>query len=109
MKFPGLRHYLVTLRSNFYFPFRRELTLGLGCISADRESIEYALKANNGIGNAVIIVVGGAEEALDAHSDSYDLCLKRRKGFVRLAIKHGASLVPVYHFGENSIFRQVSC
>ncbi|KAI1699293.1 diacylglycerol acyltransferase domain-containing protein [Ditylenchus destructor] len=107
VKFPGLRHYLVTLRSNFYFPFRRELTLGLGCISADRESIEYALNANNGAGNAVIIVVGGAEEALDAHSDSYDLCLKRRKGFVRLAIKHGASLVPVYHFGENSIFRQV--
>ncbi|KAI1708058.1 diacylglycerol acyltransferase domain-containing protein [Ditylenchus destructor] len=106
-KFPGLRRFGVILRVNFYIPFRRELILGLGGISADRKSIEYALKANNGIGNAVIIILGGAEEALDAHSDSYDLCLKRRKGFVRLAIQHGASLVPVYHFGENSIFKQV--
>uniref|UniRef100_A0A915D392 diacylglycerol O-acyltransferase n=1 Tax=Ditylenchus dipsaci TaxID=166011 RepID=A0A915D392_9BILA len=31
-----------------------------------------------------------------------------RKGFVRLAIKNGASLVPVYHFGETAVYRQIS-
>ncbi|XP_025281732.1 2-acylglycerol O-acyltransferase 3 isoform X2 [Canis lupus baileyi] len=32
------------------------------------------------------------------------LVLRNRKGFVRLALRHGASLVPVYSFGENDIF-----
>ena len=37
---------------------------------------------------------------------TYDLTLERRTGFVRLAIKHGASLVPIVSFGENDIFKQ---
>lgn len=55
----------------------------------------------------VSIVLGGAEEALDAHPDNFDLKLSTRRGFVRLALRQGASLVPVYHFGETSIYNQV--
>ncbi|KAM7228453.1 hypothetical protein CapIbe_020907 [Capra ibex] len=33
------------------------------------------------------------------------LTLRNRKGFVRLALRHRASLVPVYSFVENDIFR----
>jgi hypothetical protein len=40
-------------------------------------------------GNAVLLVVGGASEALDAHQGTYDLTLKQRKGFVKLAIQAG--------------------
>lgn len=32
----------------------------------------------------------------------------RRRGFVRLALQHGASLVPVFHFGENDLYVQAS-
>lgn len=35
------------------------------------------------------IIVGGAQEALDARPGSYTLLLKNRKGFVRVAIEHG--------------------
>ena len=35
------------------------------------------------------------------------LTLAKRKGFVRLALKTGATLVPVFAFGENDIFDQV--
>jgi len=33
--------------------------------------------------------------------------LKRRYGFIKLAIRYGASLVPVIAFGENDIWNQV--
>ena len=53
-----------------------------------RQSIEW-LTTKQGKGNAAIIVVGGAEEALEARPGEYKLTLKRRKGFVRIAIKTG--------------------
>lgn len=52
-------------------------------------------------------MIGGAEEALNSRPDNYDLKLATRKGFVKLAIKHGAWLVPMYNFGETSAYDQV--
>lgn len=40
-------------------------------------------------GNALILIVGGAEEALDAVPGKMELTLKNRKGFAKLALKHG--------------------
>lgn len=54
------------------------------------------------------IVVGGAAESLSAHPGTADLTLKRRMGFIKLAIRQGADLVPVFSFGENDIFEQMS-
>jgi 2-acylglycerol O-acyltransferase 2 len=54
-----------------------------------------------------MIVVGGAREALDAHPKTTDLTLICRKGFVREALMAGASLVPVFGFGENDLYEQL--
>eukprot|EP01006_Ploeotia_vitrea_P046058 TRINITY_DN66990_c5_g3_i4.p1 TRINITY_DN66990_c5_g3~~TRINITY_DN66990_c5_g3_i4.p1 ORF type:complete len:160 (-),score=79.35 TRINITY_DN66990_c5_g3_i4:998-1477(-) len=54
-----------------------------------------------------IVVLGGAKESLDAHPGLYDLTLKNRKGFVKIALEHGSSLVPVFGFGENEVFEQI--
>ena len=51
-----------------------------------------------------MIVVGGAEEALDAHPGHHILTLKKRKGFIKMALQTGADLVPCYSFGENDLF-----
>ena len=59
------------------------------------------------MGRAITIVVGGARESLDAQPHSLKLVLKRRKGFVRLAIRTGADLVPILAFGENELYDQV--
>ncbi len=53
-----------------------------------RASIEWIL-GKQGTGNAVVIVIGGAAEALEAHPGNYNLTLKNRMGFVKLAIKYG--------------------
>jgi len=104
--FPGIAPSLCTLSSQFLFPFRRELVLACGAISSSAESIEYVLK-NEEKGKAVGIILGGAEEALDCHPDNYDLKLSSRKGFVKIALKTGAYLVPMYNFGENTTYHQV--
>ncbi|KAI6190552.1 Acyltransferase [Aphelenchoides bicaudatus] len=105
-KFPGLQPYPATLAGQFYFPFRREIIIALGVIAASVRGIEKIIKRPGG-GNVVCLVVGGAEEALDSHEGDYSLYINKRKGFVRLAIQNGASLVPVYSFGENDAFHQL--
>ena len=42
-----------------------------------------------------------------AYPDTTDLVLKKRKGFVRIAIETGAALVPIFVFGENDLYYQV--
>jgi hypothetical protein len=58
-----------------------------GC-SANKESLEYLL-SQPGTGKALCLLVGGAVEALDAIPNQMVLTLNRRKGFVKIALKHG--------------------
>lgn len=60
------------------------------------------------MGRAITIVIGGARESLDAQPYSMRLVLRRRKGFVKLAIRTGADLVPILAFGENDLYDQVT-
>lgn len=84
----------------------------MGLASVSRESCENILSkggANGeGMGRAITIVVGGARESLDAQPNNLRLVLKRRKGFIKLAIRTGADLVPVLAFGENELYDQIS-
>jgi len=101
-KLPGIDLRLLTLRLNFFVPVLRELLLWLGLCDVSKPSIEHHL--GRGAGNAVMIVVGGAQESLHADTGAYDLTLKNRKGFVKIALRSGSSLVPVFSFGETELF-----
>uniref|UniRef100_A0A8C0KJW8 Acyltransferase n=1 Tax=Canis lupus dingo TaxID=286419 RepID=A0A8C0KJW8_CANLU len=79
------------------------LLMYAGLCSVNRRSLDFILSKPQP-GQAVAIVVGGAHESLFAIPGMHCLVLRNRKGFVRLALRHGASLVPVYSFGENDIF-----
>ncbi|KAH9479273.1 Diacylglycerol O-acyltransferase 2B [Psilocybe cubensis] len=103
--FPGIKPHLLTLTTNFQMPFYRDILLALGVCSVSRQSCSNILKA--GAGSAITIVVGGAAESLSAHPGTADLTLRRRLGFIKLAIQHGADLVPVFSFGENDIYQQM--
>ncbi|XP_031428056.1 2-acylglycerol O-acyltransferase 2 [Clupea harengus] len=104
--FPGLRSYLLMLPLWFRAPFFRDYIMCAGLIPSDKNSASYLLRRKGG-GNAVVIAVGGAPEALDAHPGAYCVLLANKKGFIKLAMEHGAHLVPVYSFGENEVFDQV--
>ncbi|KAI9370006.1 diacylglycerol acyltransferase-domain-containing protein [Aspergillus egyptiacus] len=109
--FPGITNTLLTLDSNFRIPLYREYALSMGLASVSRESCENLLTKGGtdgeGMGRAITIVIGGARESLNASPGSLRLVLKRRKGFIKLAIRTGADLVPVLAFGENDLYEQV--
>ena len=73
---------------NFRWPFHRDFLLSLGVVDVSKESINYVF-SQKGVGNAAIIVVGGAAEALESHPHAATLVLKNRKGFVKVAIRNG--------------------
>uniref|UniRef100_A0A8C3AFZ1 Acyltransferase n=1 Tax=Cyclopterus lumpus TaxID=8103 RepID=A0A8C3AFZ1_CYCLU len=102
--FPGLTSYLLMLPLWFRAPFFRDYIMCAGLIPSDKKSASYPLSKKRG-GNAVVIAVGGAPEALDAHPGTYTLLLAKKKGFIKMAMD--AHLVPVFSFGENELFDQV--
>uniref|UniRef100_A0A8D0BF01 Acyltransferase n=1 Tax=Salvator merianae TaxID=96440 RepID=A0A8D0BF01_SALMN len=104
--FPGITAFLAILAGNFRLPGLREYLMSGGLCPVTRQAIEHHL-SRNGTGNAVAIVVGGAAEALLCKPGVTTLILKKRKGFVRMALQHGAHLVPAFSFGENDLFQQL--
>lgn len=58
-----------------------------GAVASSQRSLDYVL--GRGQGNAVGVVLGGAEEVLDTHADSFDLNLMKRRGFVKVALRNG--------------------
>ncbi|KAJ9076532.1 diacylglycerol O-acyltransferase 1 [Entomophthora muscae] len=98
--FPGITVRPLTINANFYMPFYREIVIALGFCGPTKQSINNLYRK----GHSCLIVVGGAEESLISAPGTASLVLKNRLGFVAMAIKNGASLVPVYGFGENECF-----
>lgn len=103
--FPGIQPSLLTLTTNFKFPIYRDIILACGIASVSRDSCERIL--SSGPGRSIVIVIGGAAESLSARPGIADLTLKRRLGFIKLAIRHEADLVPTFSFGENDLYDQV--
>lgn len=111
-KFPGITNSLLTLDNNFRLPFYRDWLLSMGVRSVSKESIWNILSRggpnNDGQGRAVTIVVGGARESLEAQPGTLRLILQGRKGFIKMALRTGADLVPILAFGENDLYDQLS-
>ncbi|XP_075910800.1 2-acylglycerol O-acyltransferase 2-A-like isoform X2 [Petromyzon marinus] len=104
--FPGLRPHLLMLPFWFRIPFFREYIMAGGLVPSDMRSATTVLSRQGG-GNVAVLAVGGAPEALDARPGAHTLQVRRRKGFIKLALTTGAQLVPVFSFGENELFQQV--
>ncbi|XP_068926973.1 2-acylglycerol O-acyltransferase 2-like isoform X2 [Petaurus breviceps papuanus] len=104
--FAGIRSHLMMLTFWLQLPVFRDIIMRVGLVSSDKECVSHLMSKKEG-GNLLVITVGGAKETLDAHPGDYTLLLKNRKGFVKLALIHGAALVPIFSFGENEIFEQL--
>ncbi|KAF0762384.1 2-acylglycerol O-acyltransferase 2-A-like [Aphis craccivora] len=100
--FPGLTSHLITLSLHFSMPFTREIGIGLCLQESSEKSLVNLL--DNKKGNVAVLMVGGVSEAFKSFPGPYHLILKKRKGFIRVALQTGASLVPVFSFGETNVY-----
>ena len=82
-------------------PFYRDFLMAHGVASVSKPACAKIL--SKGAGEAITIVIGGAAESLSAHPGTADLTLKKRFGFIKMAIREGAELVPVFSFGETDV------
>jgi hypothetical protein len=87
---------LVAASYCFMVPFFRDFILAGSVVDCNKWSMEAWLKR----GYTVAVYPGGAREGFYAtpHADILDL--KRKKGFLRLAMRCGVPVVPAYSFNE---------
>ena len=83
----------------FHTPVFRQILGGMGAIDAGRKSAGTALAAGRTIG----ISSGGVAEIFETNSASGEevIVLSNRKGLVKLALRHGAAIVPCFLYGNN--------
>ena len=84
----------------FLIPFVRELLLLLGNVDAGKLTARHNLKENR----SLLIFVGGEAEQLLTEEGKHKVFLRKRKGFIKLALQFGTPLVPIYTFGENDMY-----
>jgi hypothetical protein len=77
--------------------------------SADKSSmINYMMKKKDGKqSNHLALPPGGFEEATLTCRNKDRVYIKKRTGFVKLALQHGYNIVPVYTFGENQTYDNI--
>lgn len=85
----------------FRLPVVREITLWTSCCDARRQVASRVLRAGQSIG----IVLGGEQEQLRTEYQKEHVYVLSRYGAMRLALRHGVPLVPVYVFGCVDLYR----
>jgi hypothetical protein len=100
--FPKIITRALGASSIFGVPLARELCLWLGVVDASRSTADKVLKKDY----SICVYPGGVPEIflVDPESKETTIVLKERLGFVKLAIRHGAELVPTFVFGEKWFF-----
>lgn len=84
----------------FQIPIFRELFTSHHCIEAKESEIKRCLSE----GNSVALLVGGIEELMLTQTETMNLVLKKREGFVRIAKEVGCPLIPLVSPNENNLF-----
>lgn len=112
--FPNIRSKCTTVGFAMYYPIQREILLNCGFSSASENALTELLSQSsdpndesNGDGytsNGVGLIVGGVPEAFYTYPNTYRCYLRKRRGFVRVALQTGAALVPAISFGENDMY-----
>lgn len=85
----------------FRIPAVREISLWSGAVDARKEVAEKILRD----GGSFSVFPGGQMEQMLTEYGKETLYLKQRKGFVKIALKHGVPLVPCYGFGCSDYYQ----
>ncbi len=79
---------LLTFEPTFMFPITRDINLALGMGAPSKKCMNFILNKEGG-GNVALLIPGGAAETLDFCPGKYILQLKKRQGFIKVALQNG--------------------
>lgn len=84
----------------FRIPLVREIAMWTRCVDARRPVAEGLLDNHY----SILVLPGGMDEQLVTQYQTETIYLRRRKGFIKLAMRKGVPVVPVYVFGTSDHF-----
>mmetsp|Transcript_2070 Transcript_2070/g.4191 ORF Transcript_2070/g.4191 Transcript_2070/m.4191 type:complete len:207 (+) Transcript_2070:13-633(+) len=100
--FPSMPNLRVLVASAaFFVPLIREMWLASYCISASRSVATKALQKGP---TAMLVYPGGMDEQIMTEKGKERIYLKKRMGFIKLALREGCEVCPVYAFGESDLY-----
>lgn len=85
---------------HFKVPLWSDLLARCGVVDGTRENCGALMQA----GECVLVFPGGAREVAKRKGERYTLVWKERLGFVRMAVRHGCSIVPFSALGADDAF-----
>jgi 2-acylglycerol O-acyltransferase 2 len=74
-----------------------------GLTDASSRNVRNTLRNGKGIKGCLVIYVGGLAELFKTSQEEERLYLKKRKGFIKIAMREGVDVIPVYLFGNTSV------
>eukprot|EP00742_Colponemidia_sp_Colp-10_P004938 GILJ01005274.1.p1 GENE.GILJ01005274.1~~GILJ01005274.1.p1 ORF type:complete len:320 (+),score=31.08 GILJ01005274.1:86-1045(+) len=96
----NIRVHWIVFFGAFFVPIAAELWGWMGSAPSSRWYMEHLMKRSQN----VALIPGGLEECTITTKDKDRLYIKRRFGFIRLALKYGYRIFPSYTFGETSLY-----
>lgn len=89
--------------AHFRVPVWSELLRQVGAVDGTRDNANALMRA----GECVVVFPGGAREVAKRRGEKYQLIWKDRLGFARVAIRHGATVVPFAAVGAEDLMEIV--
>jgi hypothetical protein len=84
------------------FPILKNVMGIFRLVDASGKSLKKIIQ-KPGIDGSVVIYIGGIAELFKCSRDEERLYLSQRKGFIKLALREGVDIIPVYLFGNTSV------
>ena len=85
---------------HFHVPVWRDWLKKVGAVDGTRENCAALMQA----GECILVFPGGAREVSKRKGESYQLMWGNRRGFARMAIEHGCTIVPFAAVGVEDVF-----
>eukprot|EP00644_Phytophthora_capsici_P003756 jgi/Phyca11/15670/fgenesh1_pg.PHYCAscaffold_15_\ len=86
----------ISAENLFYFPIMRDILHWMEFSSSTKTSMQSIMNT----GQNLCLLPGGFEEATLYQRGKHRVYIKKRFGFIKLALQHGYDIYPAYTFGE---------
>lgn len=98
---PGLHGTMCVASIAFYLPVLRQIPISIRAVAATASNMLKRLSR----GSNIYLVPGGIAEIFLSSREEERICASH-KGFVKIALKAGVPIVPVYIFGHTRLYDQ---